>query len=265
MKQVICITTSKGGAAKTTNTFEIAGALKSLKKKVLVIDMDQTCALSNFAGVKYTPEERIENEIKSSFDLIAGQCSINEAILELDAFDIIVGDERYAKAESIFTEDDDPYILKTLLDSIDDDEYDYIFIDHGPQNDIIKKMCYIATDSFILTTFKSESDRDEIKKTIYEILRLQKQRNNNVHGEIICCILARNEATSLTEVAYEELDSLMEEYNKERHIKPSIFTIRKSIKFEENQTYKVPYSSTHKSAPASRDVYKIVDFIINVQ
>ncbi len=264
MAKIICITTSKGGAAKTTNSFEIAGALHVLGKKVLVIDLDQTCGITNFAGLKYTADERNEYNIKTSFELLAGTCTLDEAILEYEFFDIIVGDERFSKAESTFTDDDDPYLVKELLGMLDKDEYDYIILDHGPQNDIIKKMCYIAADEFLITTFKPETDREEAKRAIDEILRLQKQRNNKVEGEIIGCILSRIERASLTEVAEADMLAKLEEYNVARNVKTQLFSIRKSIKLEESQTYKTPYSVAHKSAAVSRDIYEIAEYIVSL-
>ena len=264
MSKIICITTSKGGAAKTTNSFEIAGALHVLGKKVLVIDLDQTCGITNFAGLKYNSEERTEYNIKTSFELLAGTCTLDEAILEYEFFDIIVGDERFAKAESTFTDDDDPYLVKTLLEMLDEDEYDYIILDHGPQNDIIKKMCYIAADQFFITTFKPETDREEAKRAIDEIIRLQKQRNNKVEGEIIGCILSRIEKASLTEIAELDMQEKLNEYNEARKVSTRLFSIRKSIKLEESQTYKTPYCVAHKSAPVSRDIYEIAEYITSI-
>ena len=177
---------------------------------------------------------------------------------------MIVGDERFAKAESTFTDDDDPYLVKTLLELLDENEYDYIILDHGPQNDIIKKMCYIAADEFIITTFKPETDREEAKRAIDEILRLQKQRNNRVEGEVIGCILSRIEKASLTEIAEADMQAKLDEYNAARNVSTRLFSIRKSIKLEESQTYKTPYCVAHKSAPVSRDIYEIAEYIVSL-
>ncbi len=264
--KVICVTTTKGGAAKTTNTVELAGALSTYGKKVLCIDVDQTSGLSKYLGVRLSPEEREEYGIKTSLEVLTGNGSIDDAIIELDSIDIMCGDARYENASKYFTdEDEDKYLLKDLVDEISNEkEYDYIFIDHGPQNDIVKKMALIAADEFYITTMISDVDRDEAKRSIDNIIKLQKTRDKLVKGQIKGILLSSTSGKALKEMAFEDVESKINELEESQKLgfKIPVFEIPQSMAIKEAQTYQMPNTIKHKSAGVSRNYYEIADYIM---
>lgn len=264
--KVICVTTTKGGAGKTTNTVELAGALATYKKKVLCIDVDQTSGLSKYLGVRLTPEQREEYGIKTSLEVLTGNSDIDEAIIELGSIDIICGDARFEKASQFFQdEDEDKYLLKDLCDEIGKSgKYDYIFIDHGPQNDIVKKMALIAADEFYITSMISDVDRDEAKRSIENIVKLQHTRDKLVTGKIKGIILSSTSGKALKEMALEDVESMANqlEENENLDYNVQIFDIPQSMAIKEAQTYQIPNTIKHKSAGVSRNYYQIADYIL---
>ncbi|QFJ53402.1 ParA family protein [Pseudobutyrivibrio xylanivorans] len=264
--KVICITTTKGGAAKTTNTVEIAGALSTYGKKVLCIDVDQTSGLSKYLGVRLTPEERENYGIKTSLEVLTGNGSIEESIIELDNMDIICGDARFEKASQFFQdEDEDKYLLKDLCDEIaKSGKYDYIFIDHGPQNDIVKKMALIAADEFYITSMISDVDRDEAKRSIDNIVKLQHTRDKLVSGQIKGVILSSTSGKALKEMALEDIEGKINQLEDGENLEYNvhIFDIPQSMAIKEAQTYQVPNTIKHKSSSVSRNYYEIADYIM---
>lgn len=264
--KTICITTTKGGSAKTTNTVELAGALTTYGKKVLCIDVDQTLGLSQYLGMRLSPQERKEYGIGTSLELLTGNAALNDCILEMGAIDLICGDERFEKAPNFFLdEDEDKYLLRNLMKQIENDyNYDYVFIDHGPQNDIIKKMALIAADEFYVTTMISDIDRNEAKRAIDAIMKLQNSTDKLVHGEIRGILLSATSGKSLKEFALEDLEDKIAYYKEKQNANYEIpiFNIPQSMAVKEAQTYKMPNTMKHKSQAVSRVFYEIADNIL---
>ena len=88
--KVLTITSVKGGTGKTTNTLNLAGIFSSMKKKVLIIDLDlHTGSIAASMNLKY--EKDIYHRIdvrsvmlfmlkllgKGSFDFSSGRISSN--------------------------------------------------------------------------------------------------------------------------------------------------------------------------------------------
>lgn len=260
--KVICMTTSKGGAAKTTNTVEIAAALKILGKKVLVIDIDQTTGLTKYVGAYYDPKERKDLGLNTIYDVLTGNVSVDDAIIDVECFDLIAGDERLANPQITFNKEDDQYLLKDVCDMLQENGYDYIFIDHGPQKDLLQKMSYIASDVFFITTLLAENDRQQAKNAIEEIKQLQNSRNKLVTGDIYGFIVSRVKKVSLSDIAIADMQEEAENYKNVRNVETRIFTVPDAIAIAEAQTYKMPNTITHKSSNVSRAYYNIANYII---
>ena len=87
--KVISLINQKGGTGKTTSAVNIAGRLKMLGKKVLLIDLDYQRNLT----VSIT-EKNFE---KTIFNLMADRMAVNEVIYNTNGFDIIPGDIKMRK------------------------------------------------------------------------------------------------------------------------------------------------------------------------
>ena len=264
--KTICITSSKGGAGKTTATCELAAALKVLGKKVLVIDMDQRRGATKHMGLNLTEEQRRENGISTIYDVLVGEGSIDMAILPLDSFDMIVGDKRMEKPERTFNDPDDPYLLEKFKEAMDECglKYDYMFIDHGPQNDITTEMSYISSDDIYISTFRDMENLDDAEEVTKEIIKKRHQRNNQVKGELKGFILGRYEKGAVADVAEARLkNEIIPLYMEESDKEIPIYKIRKAADFEKAQIFTQPVTYSKKSSAAARDVYEIAEHIIN--
>lgn len=74
--RIIAVVNQKGGVGKTTTVVNLATALASLKKKVLVVDFDPQGNASTGLGLYH--QDRTHN----IYDVMIGNCTINDAVFK---------------------------------------------------------------------------------------------------------------------------------------------------------------------------------------
>ncbi len=162
----ICIINQKGGVAKTTTTVNLASALASSGKRVLVLDLDpqgniSTCfCVNNDRGVYHLLVDDVE-----PFD-----CIFNVT----ENLDVITSDSSLAKAELIITgQTSRETVLRRKMEGIFN--YDYVLIDCPPSLSLlnINALLY-ANEAFVpvATDFLALDALKKITQTIGEINEL---------------------------------------------------------------------------------------------
>jgi len=181
MSKVITIYNHKGGVSKTTTTFNLAHLLAEENKKILVVDADSQC---NMTEILLAPliskldeeviERDIENDIPGTTLLeilkprIEGETSevnINkvEVINIKPCLDCIPGNVNLNSIEDSIAEahiqrfstkihEKRTYVaIGDFLSRFGDmNEYDYIFIDVGPSSGALTRSCFLACDAFFV-------------------------------------------------------------------------------------------------------------------
>ena len=113
MGRVIAIANQKGGVGKTTTSINLSASLAELGKKVLVIDIDPQGNTTSGLGVD---KNNVENTV---YDLILGECSINECIMKdvIENVSVIPSNVNLAAAEiELIGVEKKEYILKNEVD-----------------------------------------------------------------------------------------------------------------------------------------------------
>jgi chromosome partitioning protein len=147
LAKTVLVANQKGGVGKTSICFHLSGALSEMRKKVLLIDMDQqgnlsSCFIKNIYSLETTVSDLLLDEELDAeaaiYDTSYEKIKIIPANLDFSRIDI-----------QLAGEPDGQYML---LDKIKDirEDFDYIIIDAPPSLGLATRNGLVAADSVIL-------------------------------------------------------------------------------------------------------------------
>jgi chromosome partitioning protein len=147
MGKIICIANQKGGVGKTTTSVNLASALATIGRKVLLIDLDPQGNASSGLGLK-----RFESQDANIYHVLIGEKNINETFLNtrLENLKVVSANPDLVGAEIELV--DLPHResrLKTAIQSIVH-RFDYILIDCPPSLGLLTLNALTAADSFLV-------------------------------------------------------------------------------------------------------------------
>lgn len=146
MGKIIAFANQKGGVGKTTSCINLAAYVAVMGSKVLVLDLDPQGNATSGLGIDK------ENDMKTIYDLISGDSSVEEVIqqTQIQDLDIIPSTVDLAGAELEMVQmPQREKIIKGILDSIKDN-YDFIMIDCPPSLGLITVNALTACNSVII-------------------------------------------------------------------------------------------------------------------
>ena len=212
---IITIANQKGGVGKTTTVVNLATALASIDKKVLVIDMDPQYN-SSMSFNAYDAN-------KSIYKVFSNDVDINNAIQPslIPNLNVISACEDLAAAEYELADDENRnFLLKKYIGNIKEN-YDYIFIDTPPTLGLLTISSLTASDEVLIPVqceFFALEGLSKLIKTI-DIVKSNLNPVLKLNGIILTMYDKRNSLSSLIEnEAREYFDTNVYKFNVPRNV-----------------------------------------------
>ena len=143
--RIISLANQKGGVGKTTCAINIGGALASLGKRVLLVDLDPQANLTLSLGIK------LKDDQVDMYTLLVGKSTVNEVIIKRSKnLDVIPSSVELADAEvELSGLPAREMILKKAIAPIISN-YDYIIIDCPPSLTLLTFNAFAASSEVFI-------------------------------------------------------------------------------------------------------------------
>lgn len=245
MGRIIAVTNQKGGVGKTTTSINLSAALAEKGKKVLVVDADPQGNTTSGFGID---KNSLENTI---YDLILGNCSVNECIIKeiIPGISIIPSNVNLAATEiELIGVDKKEYILKNEIDWVSD-QYDFIIIDCPPALSLLT-INAMTTAHTVLVPIQCEYYALEGLSQLIHTVNLVKERLNprlDMEGVVFTMFDSR---TNLSAQVVENVKS---------HLNQRVYetVIPRNIRLAEAPSYGLPINK-YDPKSAGAEAYKML-------
>lgn len=218
--KIVAITNQKGGTGKTTTAINLGTSLVSLRKKVLLIDLDPQANLTYSFGINSPPETVVE--------VLQGKKTLQTILVKKEGLFIAPSSVSLADLEiSLVNKIGRESVLKNRLKGLKG--YDYVFIDCPPSLSILTINALNAAQEVVIPLEMEILSLEGLAKlldTINEVRRVL-NRKLKIRGIIPCMYDVRRS------LSYEVLKEIKKIF-KEKIFKTAI---RENVKIAEAPSF----------------------------
>lgn len=228
MGKVIALANQKGGVGKTTTTINLAAALASLGKRVLVLDADPQANASSGLGVDV---RTMQNSI---YECLVNGVSVADAAVptNFENLDIVCSRIDLVGAElELLNIPNRERILERLLEPVRT-EYDFVLIDCSPSLGLITVNSLTAADSVMIPVQAEYFALEGISKLLNTIKIIKSKLNPKLDIEGFLLTMYDNRLRLANQI-YEEL---------KQHFGEMVFdaVIHRNIRLSEAPSHGLP-------------------------
>jgi chromosome partitioning protein len=199
---IVTVGNTKGGVGKTTTAVNLAAALASLGKKVLLVDSDPQGNATSGSGIP-----RGETR-KTLYDVIAGTQELKDVVLPTDIATlwVVPADKNLAGAEiELVDAESREKRLKEVLDPARP-YFDYIFIDCPPSLGLLTLNGLTAADSLLVPVQCEYYALEGVTELFDTLARIRRGLNPNLAIEGLLLTMF-DERTNLSTAVAQDLRS----------------------------------------------------------
>lgn len=238
--KIISIINQKGGTGKTTTAINLGTALSSLKKKVLLIDLDPQANLTYSFGITAPTNTVVE--------VLQGKQIIQTILVNKEGLDIAPSSITLADIEiSLVNKMGRESILKDRLKGLTN--YDFIFIDSPPSLSILTINTLNAADGVLIPLQMEVLSLQGLAQLLNTVQEVKKVLNNKL--EIVGIIPSMyDNRRNLSEEILNEL---------EKNVKEKVFksVIRECVKIAEAPSFAKSVISYAPESHGAEDYIKL--------
>lgn len=252
MAKIITIAMQKGGVGKTTTAMNLAAALAQMGQRVLAIDLDPQCNLTQHCG--FDPDNLSPTIYQPFKQEVEGfESSVSDAIYETEeGFHLLPAQPELSLIElSLINTLSRERVLATMLQSVRND-YDCILIDCNPSLGLLVVNALTAADGVIIpiqTEYLAARGALMILSTIETVRRKKLNPDLEIYGILLTMADTRTTLTRDIQTA------VRDQYGDAIHIYEPV--VKRSVRFAESAVAGqsiIAYDPTTPGAAAYRAV-----------
>lgn len=250
MGKIIAVTNQKGGVGKTTTAVNLASALGTMHKKVLLVDIDPQGNATSGLGVS-----KQDND-KSSYHVMLGEMTAADATVatEYKNLSLVPSDIKMAGADLEIAElDNREALLKKGLAGVRD-QYDFILIDCPPSLNLITINALNAADSILVPIQCEYYALEGLAQLVGTVSRIKRTFNNHLEFEGVLFTMYDGRLNLTQEVAEQV----------KKHFPKQVFktVIPRTVRLSEAPSFGQPINYFDKRSKGSEAYDKLAKEII---